>query len=107
VLLNSTIVQEAQVSSLLPLDAAAGTSGVASIERTTALPLELTAGAHALRALALGARLPTCLPTGSCWLVLTSPGVKPGVVPLVVAQAQAEAGAGGPIAAIKGRVAGA
>ena len=61
--------------------AAAALPPLAAAERLTGLPLVLARGRRELRAFALGA----CAPTGACWLVLSSPGLAPGVVPLVIA----------------------
>ncbi|KAI8466124.1 MAG: hypothetical protein J3K34DRAFT_524795 [Monoraphidium minutum] len=93
------ICLEAQLSSPLPLDVAAGAVSDPSPqpkqqERITGLPVALSAGVRALQGLALGARLPV-LPTGSCCLVMTSPGVMPGFVPLVVTPQPADAPAPG------------
>jgi hypothetical protein len=59
-------------------------SALPPLERVTGWHVGLTAGAAGLQRLTLGAVLPGCLPSGPCWLVATSPGLRAGVVPLVV-----------------------
>ncbi len=56
----------------------------ASWERVSCKHLVLSEGVFSLGRLTLGAALPSCVPTGACWLVLSSPGVRRGVVPLVI-----------------------
>lgn len=110
------------MSALLPMDAAAAAGGAEATanapraghsaafrpqQRITGLPLVLSSGAAALPACVLGARLPSCVSAGPCWLVVTSPGVLPGAVPLVVApQAEPPAAAAAAGAAAAGGGAG-
>lgn len=85
------IPQNAQMSEPLPLD----TASPSSPERVTGLSFALSGGSHTLRGLTLGRSCPSCIPTGSSFLVMTSPGVRPGVVPVVVGPVAPEAPAAG------------
>lgn len=64
--------------------AAGAAAPAGAAERVTGLPLVLSRGCHELRGFALGAAAPGCVPTGQLWLVVSCPGLSPGVAPLVV-----------------------